>query len=681
MQKPSLNYDIEGSIPKRSGKSFYPTFLLTITILVLFPWPTYSQTEKSMPTTRELKTMSMEELMEIEVTSVSKRPEKLSEVASSIQVLTGEEILKYGATNIPEALYLAGNLQVAQKGSHSWGISARGFNTDLANKMLVLMDGRTLYTPLFSGVFWDRQDYLLEDINQIEIISGPGGTLWGANAVNGVINISTKKADETQGLFVEGAAGNKLRTLGGIRYGGKITPDIYYRVYAKYGSRDGAVFPDSTDAHDSWTMTQGGFRIDAKISSGSRFTFHGDAYKNRADLISGETSDVTGQNVMARWSYTFSDSSQMRLQTYYDHTDLGLPTAPFVVNDTELAPEGTFKDKLSTFDIELEHRFTIGHYNSVVWGLGYRFMHDDVTNSPALGFIPDMLNLDLFNVFIQDDISLAKHLFLTLGTKLEHNDYTGFEWEPNGRIRWKFREDQIVWAAVSRAVRTPSRVDRHISQASPPFFVLLTGNPNFKSETVTAIESGFRSLIGTSLTTTVSLFYNKYDRIRSTILDPVTIFPLIFENGLAGETYGFELSFTYQPTNWWQLFTSYNLLKEDIRVKNGQTDFNNTYNETADPGWQFLLRSSVELPWSVSIQAAFRWIDELPINNAGKLATVPSYAELDGNITWQMTDKIELSVAGRNLLHEYHVEYGVPGPELVGIERSVFGKITWQIWN
>lgn len=623
----------------------------------------------------DLKKLSLEELMSLEVTSVSRRPEKLTETASAIQVITSDAITDYGATNIPEALYLAGNLQVAQSGAHRWNISARGFNTELANKLLVLMDGRTLYTPLFSGVFWDRQNYLLEDISRIEVISGPGGTLWGANAVNGVINITTKSAEETQGLYADGAIGTELRAQTALRYGGKLAPNVYYRLYGQYNSRDEAVFPDSTKAHDASKMAQGGFRVDAKHTPRSTFTLQGDLYNLREEMNEGGRSEVTGGNILGRWEYAFADSSTIRVHSYYDRTKLSQPAEPLVIDGNELAPEGTFKDDLTTFDIELQHRFRLGSYNQFVWGGGYRFTHDQATNAPSLGFLPEELKQELFSVFLQDEIQVVKNLFLILGTKLEHNDYTGFVLEPNTRLRWNIADNQIIWAAVSRAVRTPSRIDRDLTTGTPPYFVLLKGSSDFQPETVIAFESGFRTSLGAKASTAISLFYNQYDDIRSAALHPETIFPISFRNGLEGETYGLEFSLTYQVADWWRLFTSYNLLREDIRVREGETDINNGFNETADPGWQFSLRSSYTLPHGIGVHPAFRWIDNLLIDDEGEQKVVPSYAELDIRISWQPVDLIELSVAGRNLLHKHHVEYGIPGPLQEAIERSVYGKV------
>ena len=633
-----------------------------------------AQDEKVIPP-GELKKMSFEELMNIKVTSVSKRPERLLETASAIQVITGDAINGYGATTIPDALYLAGNLQVAQRGTNSWGISARGFNTELANKMLVLFDGRAIYTPLYSGVFWDRHDYILEDINRIEVISGPGGTLWGANAVNGVINITTKSADKTQGLLVHGQAGNELKSLFGIRYGGKIAPNTYYRVYGRYSSRDDFIYPDSVEAKNPWLMGQGGFRIDANSGSNSKYTFQGDFYVNNAEMPKGGITEVIGGNILGRWTYNFADSSNLRIQAYYDKTIFNLPTSASESGGVFTVPAGTFGDKLSTYDIDLQYHFEIGSFNHLVTGAGYRLTYDQVSNSPGIGFLPEVLKQNLFSIFLQDEIKVFRNLFVTLGSKLEHNDYTGYVLEPNGRIRYNIRDKWMVWSAISIAVRTPSRIDRDVTRSTPPYFVIFEGNPDFKSETLTSQEFGLRGEIGDRATTSVSLFYNYYDNLRSTVADPVTIFPFTFENGLEGEVYGYELSLNYLVFNWWQITASCNRLREDIRVKEGATDFNNAHNETADPEWQFSVRSSLKLPYRISANFAFRWIDELPINDIGDLEIVPSYYELDGQISWRVNKNIEVSLAGRNLLHKYHVEYGRKGSTQQGIERSVYGKL------
>lgn len=625
-----------------------------------------------------LKQLSVEELLDIEVTSVSKRPEKLLEAASAIQVVTGEDIRRSGAATIPQALRMAGNLQVAQKGSRSWAISARGFNTDLANKLLVLIDGRAVYTPLFSGVFWERQDYLLEDIDRIEVISGPGGTLWGANAVNGVVNITTKAAKDTQGGHWEAGLGTDLRTFTGGRYGGTLAPNVHFRVYGKYSDWDGALLADGSDADGEWHMTQGGFRIDAETSPQESLTLQGDIYSTRESVGASNAVRERGHNLLARWSRRLANDSDFSLQVYYDHTRLDTPAPPLIINGLELAPGGTLSDDLDTFDLDFHHRLPRGDTHQLIWGLGYRFTRDVLSNAPSLAFLPPELDQELFSGFIQDEIRLRDNLTLTLGAKIEHNDYTGVETEPGVRMQWRLSPDRMLWAAISRAVRMPSRIDRDLSQPAPEYLVLLKGGPDFDSETVVAYELGYRTQWGGRTMLSASVFYNEYRDLRSTSLTPATLLPLFFENNVEGESCGLELDLIYQATDWWSLHASYNFLDTDLRVKPGQFDFNNALNETSDPKHQFSVRSSWDLPNRWELDTAFRWIDSLAINDAGVPAVVPSYMEVDVRLAWRPSERTELSLVGQNLLHDRHPEYGLPDPNRKEIARSVYGKATWR---
>ncbi|HEU5289318.1 MAG TPA: TonB-dependent receptor [Cyclobacteriaceae bacterium] len=652
-----------------------------------------AQNQEEVSSTDKLKKLSIEELLEQEVSSVSKREEKLSETASSIQVLTSEDIRRSGATCIPEALRWVANLHVAQKNSHDWAISARGFNTDLANKLLVLIDGRTVYTPLFSGVFWDRQDYLLEDIDRIEVISGPGSTLWGSNAVNGVINIITKKASETKGFYVEAGGGTQLRGFAGLRYGGTIGTNGSFRVYGKYTDRDDAVFPNGEDASDAWNIGQAGFRIDTRFSEKDQFTFQGDFYNEEVGLSTGGETDVYGGNLLSRWTRSFSEHSSLRVQLYYDHTYFNQPVPESTNENGSLvfSPAGKLKDDLDTYDFELQHNFNLGNRNSIVWGLGYRRTHDEVKNAPGLAFSPDVLDRDLFNVFIQDEIKVIDKLFLTLGTKVEHNDYTGFEYSPSTRLQWNLTTKQTLWAAVSRAVRIPSRIDRHVRIPTPGLSFLgidnlLVGGENFKSETVIAYELGYRSQIGSKVSGSLSSFYNVYDRIRSTSESPPDMFgftfPFYYENNLEAETYGLELNITWQALNWWRLRGGYSLLEEDVRIKEDKEDFNNSLNETADPQNRFMLRSSMNLPGNLEFDMSFRWIDAFQFNSSGVADTVSAYSELDIRLAWQPTRSIEISITGQNLLSNHHAEYVISNPNpRAEIERSVYGKVIWHFVN
>ncbi|HEY8994025.1 MAG TPA: TonB-dependent receptor [Lacunisphaera sp.] len=616
---------------------------------------------------KALKRLSLEELMDLEVTSVSKRPEKLRETPSSIQVVTGNDIHRSGATSIPEALRLAGNLQVAQKGAHDWGISARGFNTALANKLLVMIDGRTVYTPLFSGVFWDVQDTLLEDVDRIEVISGPGGTLWGANAVNGVINLTTKSVKDTQGLYLEAGGGTELLDFAAMRYGLTVKPNVYLRVYGKTFDRDNTLLPSGAEASDRWTMHRGGFRLDADLSTECSVTLQGDVYQGTEYIITSGLQKVSGGNLLGRWSRTTSLDSDMSLQVYYDRTHLVDPiTNQFGTNQN-------LTDDLDTYDLDFQHRFPAGERHALMYGFGYRFTHDVVQNAMNTAFLPARADHQLFSAFAQDEITVIKNLFLTLGTKLEHNDYTGWEAEPGVRLRLAVTPRHTLWAAVSRAVRMPSRYDRDIFQPRPPPLIA-SGNKNFISETLIAYELGYRAQFTDDFSLSASVFYNDYDHLRSFGPTPGTTRPVFFANNLEGETHGLELNMQYQVREGWRLRFSYNRLLEHLRVKPGSIDVFGGKNETSDPGNQASLGSSWDLPRNVSLDTHLRWVDTLPTTSG----VVPSYLELDVRLAWQPTDRLEFSVVGQNLLHGHHAEFGVATPRRAEIQRSVYGRSTWR---
>lgn len=636
----------------------YSAFACIACSLALFASNAVAQVPNFLPPSSTLKKLSVEELMNIEVTSVSKRPEKLSETASAIQVITQEDIRRSGATSIPEALRLASNLEVAQIDSRQWAISARGFNSMLSNKLLVLIDGRTVYTPLFAGVFWDVQDTLLEDINQIEVISGPGATLWGANAVNGVINVTTKAAKDTQGALLLGGGGTELRGFGGARYGGALTPNLYYRVYGKYFDRDSTMLPNGQDAEDDWLMGQGGFRVDWDASDDALFTLQGDLYEGRIAQPNRDDIVVSGGNVIGRWSHTFSVDSDLQLQGYYDRTHRRIP--------------GSITENLDTYDIDFQHRFPLGERHNTVWGLGYRLIEDHVSNPTTLAFLPSRVSRQWFSAFVQDEIALMKNrLHLTLGTKLEHNDYTGFEFQPSVRIAWKLSQRQTAWAAISRAVRTPSRIDHDIfAPRNPPFF--LAGGSDFDSEELLAYELGYRLQPHRQFSFSVATFYHAYDDLRSVEqVSPPAPVPLVIANGLKGESYGAELTADYRVTDWWRLRAGYTELQIDIRPKPGSTDASRGRNESHDPNHQLSLRSSLDLPGQVELDVAFRYVTHIANQR------VPTYEELEVRLAWEPIPGLAVSLVGQNLLHDRHVEFGDPATRRE-IERGMYGKVLWR---
>lgn len=636
----------------------------------------------------DYKKMSIAELMDQEVTSVAKRPEPYNQAPASIDVITSDQIQRSGVSSLPQALRLADNLDVEQLTSSQWDISARGFNTSgFSDKLLVLMDGRSLYSPLLAGVIWNLQDYLLPDIDRIEVVSGPGGTLWGANAVNGVINIISKSAQDTQGLYVSAAGGNWLETAEAARYGGTIGTNIYYRIYGKYSQYGAQRYPDGTSAHDQWNRGEGGFRIDSVASPDDLWTLEGDMLGGDNDSAPGgegskgaEGTSSAG-DISGRWTHTYSDASDMQLQAYYDRTHLSGPFQS-ATNGTIIVPEGLLRDNLDTADLNFQDRFPIGSRNDIVWGLEYRFTHNVTQAAPLVDFIPNTLDQNLYSGFVQDEIKLLDRVYLTMGSKLEHNDYTGFEWEPSVRAQWNFTDKQMLWGAVSRAVRMPSEYDRNLYQPSPNYFLLLANhNSTFESETVIAYEAGYRAQFGKEVSGSLSAFYNDYDHLRSLSYTPNTFLPLYWSNNVRGETWGFELSVNYEPFQWWRLNVGYDFLQEHIYVKPGAVDLDGGYGDTADPENQVFLRSSMDLPHHIELDANGRWIDQAQFNNGAALGTVPSYFELDLSLGWHVTRNVEFSVTGQNLLHAQHAEAGYPNaiPDTQEqIVRSIYGKVTWE---
>jgi iron complex outermembrane recepter protein len=606
-----------------------------------------------------LKKLSVEELMDLDVTSVSKRPEKLSETASAIQVITGEDIRRAGATSVPEALRLVSNLEVARIDSRQWAITARGFNNALANKMLVLIDGRTVYTSLYAGVYWDVQDTLLEDIDRIEVISGPGATQWGANAVNGVINVTTKSARDTQGALLFGSGGTELHSLGGLRYGGELSPSVHYRVYGKYADRDSSVAFNGQDAIDDWHMAQGGFRMDWDRGSADLLTVQGDAYGGSiAQAATAADTEVNGGNLLARWSRQLTENSDYQLQLYYDRTHRSIPNS--IAQD------------LNTYDLDFQHRFAFGERHDVVWGLSYRVVEDDIAHPATLAFLPERVTHRWYGGFAQDEITLLpERWYLTVGAKLEHNDYTGLEVQPSVRLAWRPSGEQTVWSAVSRALRTPSRVDRDFYAPAAPPFTLLQGGPDFVSEKLLSYELGYRVQPRGQLALTLAAFYNDYDDLRSVEpVNPPAAFPIVLANGLTGKSYGAELTADYRIGERGWLRAGYTELRADSEPKPGSFDRTSTRSVALDPKRQALLRSSLNLSGNVECDVTVRYVGSIASQD------VPAYTELDLRLGWQPAPAWELSLVGQNLLHDRHAEFGAAATHRE-IERGVYGKVVW----
>lgn len=607
----------------------------------------------------ELKKLPLEELVDVEIVSASRRPEPLSQASSAIDVITADDMRRAGVTNIPDALRLGTEMQVAQIDGHDWGITTRGFNISTANKMQVVMDGRSLYTPLFSGVFWDVQQTFLPDIEQIEIIRGPGATLWGANAVNGVINIRTKSAEETQGFLLYGGAGNEETGFGGLRYGGKIGPNTFYRAYVMHQSRDALVLQNGGGAGDDTHVTQGGFRIDSKVLSDDIITLQGDAYSGYFGQLTSGDIDVDGANVIARWTHSLGEDSSLTVQTYFDRTHRFIPDV--------------FEEHRDTYDIEAQHQFRYGQHD-LVYGANYRLSSDEIGNlGPQLAFIPDRETVHLVSGYAQDEWHIVPDKFsLTGGSKFEYNSFSGFEAQPTGRFTWLPADGQTVWGAISRAVRTPTRIDQDLVSPNPSTGapVVLAGTRDFSSEVLVAYELGYRIKPANDLSFDLAAYYNDYDNLRS--LEPQSPggSPILIENKLRGRSYGGALGAKWRIADWWQVDGSVSLLQLDFSREPGSADTSGGSTEGNDPNCSFLLHSALDLPAHVQFDSFLRYAGDLP-NPA-----TPSYLTLDLRLGWSPRKNLEIAIVGRNLLDDAHPEFS--GTITREVQRSVYGTLRWS---
>jgi len=603
--------------------------------------------------------MSLEELLNQEVTSASRRPQRVAEVATAIDVITGEEIHRAGVNNIPDALRLGRGLHVAEADSHTWGISARGLNTTAGNKMQVLMDGRNLYSPLFSGVFWDVQNYVLEDLDRIEVIRGPGATMWGANAFNGVINIISKNARDTQGTLVTGGGGNEEAGFGAIRYGGELSSNSFYRVYLDYFNRDDLKYANGKDAHDNFMLGQTGFRTDTQLNDINALTVQGDYY-NGAYNIDQQSPDgrVAGGNLLGRWTRTFSPESELVVQSYFDNTH---------------RRQFDFVEDLNTFDLDAQHRFALGHRNSIMFGLEYRLMADQIHN-PAptiLEFIPEERNMQLISGFVQDEIILIQdRLSATIGSKFEHNDFSGFEVQPSIRAAYTPATNQMLWAGISRAVRSPTRIDVDFRV---PAFLNNQLRDLYKSEEVIAYEVGYRIQLRQRLSYDITTFYNVYDRLRS--IENIPGGPY-FRNEFEGDGYGFSVSQNFRALEWWRLRLNYSYLETRLKPTANHQGLGipgtGIEAEGNDPRNLFSAQSLLNLPFNLEFDQVLRFVDKLPNPK------VPAYFEIDLRLAWHPTANLELALIARNLLDNQHPEIGPDLATREEVERSIFGKVTWR---
>lgn len=672
------------------------------------------------PSTDSLADMDLESLMNLDVTSVSKREGKLGTSPAAIFVITGDDIRRSGVRSIPEALRMAPGVDVAQIDANKWAVSIRGFNDQYANKLLVLMDGRSVYTPLFAGVYWDVQDTLLEDIDRIEVIRGPGATLWGANAVNGVINIITKKAKDTQGLLLSGGVGNENRFFGEGRYGFAIGDKIQGRVYAK-GFDNDSFWDGRLDDHggDEWDQERAGFRFD--IDGGkTQATVQGDIYTgNSGGRIHAVTQGVAtldtlapplqrefdsdaalnGGNLLTRFTHEFTESSIAQLQLYWDRT---------------YRNDWTLEETRDTFDVDFQHDYAINDWWRALWGTDYRFSSSHTDGSVPLFFTPEDRNSQFVTGFLNNEFSVTDELKLFLGTLGEYNSYTGWEIQPSGRFAWTPSEQHTLWGAVSRAVRTPSEADDDVrllvnqiastpvdltpfgipTTIALPLVPQATGQRNFKSENELAYELGYRFYPMSTLSFDVTGFYTHYDDLRSTELAGPTLegltaalatflatgqipgipTPLFLKNKIDGHTYGAELAAQWQVTKPWRLGLTYTYLKMHFeKDKSSSDDSTALTTPGTSPSNMVGLTSYLELPWNLEWDASLKYTDNLPSQAVG------SYFRLDTRLAWRPIEQVELAVVGLNLLDSKHEEWG--NTLLYGatkVQRSYYGQVTWR---
>jgi len=657
--------------------------------------------------TEDLVNLSLEELLQVTVTSVSRKPQSLSTSPAAIFVITQNDIRRSGARTIPDALRMAPGVQVAQVDSSTWAITSRGSNGIFANKLLVLMDGRTVYDPLFSGVYWDAQDTALSSIDRIEVIRGPGASLWGANAVNGVINIITKDSKDTQGLKTSVATSTSSDIEVNLQGGGAIGENANYRVFGKYFTRDGFAAEQNGQSYDDWSMGRIGGRLDWSVTEADKLTATSEYYDGEVgenvlrnsvmppySISINQDVKPNGGFINLNWNHTFSETSNLVIMMFYDHRER-----------RGFAPD----EERDTYDLDLQHRFSFWSRNDIVWGFGLRNSFDKTRGDETIALNPEERTQRLYNGFIQDEIRLVgEELFLTLGTKVEKNSFSpsgNAEWSPNVRLSWLINETSTLWGSVARAIRTPSRIEQNarilgfvdapFSPDNPqpiPFATTINGNPTMGNEDVIAYEIGYRVQPLDSLTLDIALFYNDYKELRWAVANQVVCqpaglpisdpncfafgppayaeLPITWINQANQNTKGIEIASTYNATEWWRIYAAYSYLKID-----GDGPGSQPFSAGEDsPEHQLSLRSNMNIGNTLNLDIWARYIDELSIQG------VDSYVGLDTRIAWQVLPSLALSLVGRNLLDSSHLEFQEEfGSNVaVEIERDFIAELTWQ---
>ena len=606
---------------------------------------------------QNLKRLSLEELMEIEVTLVTREAQPVGSAAAAVSVITRDDIRRSGVTTVPDAVALADGVHVARFNNGTWAITARGFNANTADKLLVMVDGRNEFTPLFAGVFWNTIDYILEDIERIEVIRGPGATLWGANAVNGVVNIVTRSATETRGTLVSLVSGSEDPAIGEVRYGGG-SEAFSYRVYGKFAQRDAQRFSTGLSAEDTRRRGQAGLRLDGR-RGGDRWTVKTDLFHSRDEFPDRRDGEWTGIAVHGRFSRQLPSGDSLQLQSYYRREYRNI--------------ERQLTHHLDTIDVDFQHALKRSRHH-FIWGAAARSNDDATAGSAVVHFEPQNRNYPMFSAFAQNEFTLrADSVFLTAGLKVEHNAFSGADWQPNLRARWVLRSNQVLWGSVARAARRPTRFDDDIVVTAPNGLALIRGSDDFQSEVMTGVELGYRTRPLPVLSVDITGFFQDYDRLRSQEAPPAGVIPVTVGNTLTGRSRGVELAAILQPVSRWRIRFSYTGLSTDIGRSGSSRDVSGGVNEANDPSYFLTLRSAVDLPRRIEVDAWLRRVDALP-NPA-----VPAYTELNARIGWRPREALELAIVGQDLLHAHHPEFGTSVPRRTEFERSLRAQLTVRL--
>ncbi len=601
---------------------------------------------------RDLKTLSLEELMQIDVTTVSRASERRIDAPAAVTVITAEDIRRYGVDTLADALKLADSVSVARFNGGSWAIATRGFSAITNNKLLVMIDGRSVYTPLFGGVFWEAQHVPLPDLDRIEIIRGPAGTLWGPNAINGVVNIITKRASDTPGVLVRGVTGSRELAHVVGRYGGQINSGAAYRLYGVGSDFDSPQLQDGTSAREDRRMRQAGGRVDFEMANQAHLTVQGDANYGRMGLSDRPDIEMDGANVLVNYSRVLRPDTSFQLLGYIDreHRDV---------------PRQSWESRI-TYNLDGQHAIRLAPRYRFIWGGGVRSTVSRTRPTDLIFFEPEDRTIHQVHGFAQTEIALRPDFSVTLGTRGERTTFSGFELQPAVRVKYTPEPDSLIWGAISRAVRTPTRFDQDL-RVRVGDVVVIRGDPDFRPEHLTAYETGARFTRGRAAVE-ASMFYNDYDDLRSQEPSPFITLANLYD----GYTTGVELGGNLQLHQRWLVHASYTGQRVALKPLPESRDTTNARLEADDPAHIFSARSYLNLPRNFELDGFFRAVGKL------RASSLPGYAELDLRFGWQAHESLDVSIVGRELLHDRHAEFLGASTQARYFQREVAVRVTWQ---